>query len=537
MIDYLKALLQSENRGVKTVNESTGSSGLKSAAAPVQSERSELGDEQRRAYERMENTRDIIFVTGKAGTGKSLLLKYFVENTTKKVAVAAPTGMAAINIGGQTIHSFFQLAPVVQIPKEIAPLETWSRNLLETLRRSEVIAIDEVSMVRVDLMDMIDAKLKLANGNDLPFGGKQIIMFGDLYQLPPVVEGDGISDYLGNVYTSPFFFSAPVFKNNPMVIHELYEVFRQKNDREFIDILNKIRIGNAGQSDLDLLNGRCRKEPDKGSRFLTLVPTNAAADAINNRELKKIPPQQPVAYEAKIEGKISTSEYPAPVKLELKVGAQVVMLDNSKTGGWVNGTLGVVTHLDSSFIRVKMSGTGAECTVSRKIWEKRKYLFDAKTKSLEQKVIATFEQYPVKLAWALTIHKAQGQTYESVVINMSWGAFAPGQTYAALSRCRSMDTLYLTRPIQLRDVEVDPNVVEFMRSVDSEANTRQTEAALTDKKPQPPLLTHTDTVNQQTPNLNNDLLSLIQGLSDSDKQEMINLLKDGFKTRRTKNPD
>ncbi|MDR0306683.1 MAG: AAA family ATPase [Chitinispirillales bacterium] len=515
---------------------------LKSAIMQRPTPQNSLGPDQHHAYTQMESTRGIIFITGKAGTGKSLLLKYFVENTNKKAAVVAPTGMAAINIGGQTMHSFFHLAPAVQIPKETAPIETWSRNLLETLRRTEVIVIDEVSMVRVDLMDMIDVKLKMANGNDLPFGGKQVIMFGDLYQLPPVVEGEGISDYLGSIYTSPFFFSAPVFRDHPLAVHELTKVFRQKRDREFIDILNKIRLGTAAQEDLDLLNKRCLREIDKENSFLTLVPTNATADAINNRELRKIPPLRPLTYEAKIEGKISASEYPAPVKLELKVGAQVVMLDNNKTGGWVNGSLGAVSHLDSDFIRVKMSGSGAECTVSRKVWEKRKYLYDSKTQSLEQKVIATFEQYPVKLAWALTIHKAQGQTYESVVINMSWGAFAAGQTYVALSRCRSMDALYLTRPILLRDVEVDPNVAEFMRSVtpvtnmDDSAQETVT-AALPEKSSQPILLTQSNELNeaasatqcetdvQQTNDENNELLSLIQELSDFNKQEIIDLLK------------
>jgi ATP-dependent exoDNAse (exonuclease V) alpha subunit len=367
--------------------------------------------------------------------------------------------MAAINVGGQTIHSFFHLAPEVQIPKNAEPIT--SSRLKHLLRRVEVIVIDEVSMVRVDLMDMIDTKLQLANGNSRPFGGKQVIMFGDPYQLPPVVENDdeAVFDYLMNTYKSQFFFSAPVFEKHPVVIHELSGMFRQ-TDREFIDILNKVRDGNISRENLDALNRRCHKAPDDKQEFLTLVPTNWAANKINQEKLRSIPAQM-FRYTAEITGKMGKSEYPTDVELELKVGARVVMLENRSV--WVNGTLGVISYLDEGFIRVTIRGV--DHTVDRKVWEKRRYFYDRDTDSLKHEVIATFTQYPVKLAWAMTIHKAQGQTYKSVAIDMGGGAFEAGQAYVALSRCVSMDTLYLLRPIQLSDIKTSSAVAEFMRNV------------------------------------------------------------------------
>ncbi|MCL2690619.1 MAG: AAA family ATPase, partial [Chitinispirillia bacterium] len=402
------------------------------------------------------NTGDTMFVTGKAGTGKSFLLKYFKENTKKKAAVVAPTGAAAINVGGQTIHSFFQLAPNVQIPSEIEPIT--STRLVHLLKCAEVIVIDEVSMVRVDLMDMIDAKLRLANDNDKPFGGKQVIMFGDPYQLPPVVDDDGIREYLMNTYKSSFFFAAPVFKNNPLSVYELSKVYRQGEDSDFVNLLNKIRDGSIDASDITHLNKKCVRRPKEGDLYLTLVPTNGAANWINNDKLRKIRSQE-FSYKAEITGKITQAEYPTEVDLRLKAGALVVMLENK--GSWVNGTLALVSYLNNDYLRVTINGI--EHTVDKKVWEKRKYSYDRQTKSLTSEVTATFKQYPVKLAWALTIHKAQGQTYKTVAIDMGGGAFENGQAYVALSRCVSMNTLYLLKPIRYEDVKVSADVMEFMR--------------------------------------------------------------------------
>jgi ATP-dependent exoDNAse (exonuclease V) alpha subunit len=469
-----------------------------------------LGKEQHYVYEQMENSDDIMFITGKAGTGKSFLLRYFKENTRKKAAVVAPTGMAAINVGGQTIHSFFQLAPEVQIPQNMEPIT--STKLLHLLRCVEVIIIDEVSMVRADLMDMIDQKLQLANNNRRPFGGKQIIMFGDPYQLPPVVDDKDINDYLMKTYKSPFFFSAPVFEKHPMLIYELSEVFRQRNDKDFVDILNKIRIGSANARDIALLNNTCKRKPDGERQYLTLVPTNGAANRINDDELRKI--QSPeFAYKAEIAGEIEKSEYPTEVYLKLKVGALVVMLENK--GAWVNGTLGTISYLNDNLIRVTIRGI--EHTVDKKVWEKRKYCYDPKTKSLTHKIVATFEQYPVKLAWALTIHKAQGQTYNSVAIDMGSGAFENGQTYVALSRCAGMKTLYLLRPITLKDIKVNPSVAEFMRPISSKNLDDSDNAQI----PQTQQITNISVDNDEA----REILSLYMRLDDSEKRNFRNLLE------------
>jgi hypothetical protein len=464
LITMLRSLIeQSGNKSINASRELSDDERIKSGIGSVRASRRNksgasgvLDAEQRYVYERMENTDDIMFVTGKAGTGKSFLLKYFKEHTKKKVAVVAPTGAAAINVGGQTIHSFFQLAPKVQIPHEIEPIT--STRLLHLLKCVEVIVIDEVSMVRVDLMDMIDTKLRLANNNDRPFGGKQVIMFGDPYQLPPVVDDDGIRDYLMNTYKSAFFFSAPVFKEHPLMVYELSKVFRQGEDKDFINVLNKVRDGNVDADDIAALNEKCVRKPENELLYLTLVPTNAAANWINNDKLKKISSRE-FLYKAEITGKITEAEYPTEVDLRLKVGALVVMLENK--GSWVNGTLALVSYLDSNYLRVTING--AEHTVDKKVWEKRKYSYDRQTKSLTSEVIATFKQYPVKLAWALTIHKAQGQTYKTVAIDMGGGAFESGQAYVALSRCVSMETLYLLRPIRYEDIKVSADVVEFMQ--------------------------------------------------------------------------
>lgn len=438
---------ESEKSGIGSIQVSLHK---KSGASDV------LGDEQRYVYERMESTGDTMFVTGKAGTGKSFLLKYFKENTKKKIAVVAPTGAAAINVGGQTIHSFFQFAPNVQIPAEIEPLT--STRLVHLLKCAEVIVIDEVSMVRVDLMDMIDAKLRLANDNDKPFGGKQVIMFGDPYQLPPVVDDDGIREYLMNTYKSVFFFAAPVFKNHPLLVYELSKVFRQGDDNDFVNLLNKIRDGSVGAEDITALNKKCVRRPKEGEIYLTLVPTNGAANWINGEKLRKIQARE-FSYKAEITGKITQAEYPTEVDLRLKAGALVVMLENK--GSWVNGTLALVSYLHDDYLRVTVNGI--EHTVDKKVWEKRKYSYDRQTKSLTSEVIATFKQYPVKLAWALTIHKAQGQTYKTVAIDMGGGAFENGQAYVALSRCVSMNTLHLLKPIRCEDVKVSADVMEFMQ--------------------------------------------------------------------------
>jgi len=333
-----------------------------------------LGKDQERVYSHMENTKDTIFITGKAGTGKSHLLRYFRENTEKNYVIVAPTWMAAINVGGQSIHSFFEInpniTPNIQDPKIPGLLERdtkkWRKKLLDLLKNVEVIIMDEVSMVRVDVMDMIDNKLQLANKNKLPFGGKQIIMFGDPYQLPPVVDDGNVRKYLDKHYGNEFFFSAPAFRNNPnlMKFEELSEVFRQHDDR-FIGLLNKIRVGEITNSDLNFLNNTCRRVFNGPRRCLTLVPYKDAAKNINNTELGRLPGRK-IKYNANISAEWPAKVDPTDRKLYLKVGALVVMLENDSGGLWHNGTLGMVTKLDQNTIRIKTTRDGPQLVVNKK---------------------------------------------------------------------------------------------------------------------------------------------------------------------------
>jgi ATP-dependent exoDNAse (exonuclease V) alpha subunit len=435
---------------------------------PPQDKQIRLGDEQRLVYNQMENESETAFVTGKAGTGKSLLLKHFIKNTRKKVAVVAPTGAAAISVGGQTIHSFFGLNWGVQHPKQVQRISPTLKDMLQGI---DIIIIDEISMVRADVMDMIDKILKLATERDLPFGGKQIIMFGDLYQLPPVVpgRGGGVPRFLADTYKTEFFFSAPAIKQliiqRKLKAYELSKIYRQnENEVGFITVLNKIRDGSVLQGDLDYLNSSCYGMPESRQDCLTLVPTNEMASHINDLQLSNIRSRvsKYVADIDEIDGKMDDADYPTEIILRLKVGAPVVMLENNGDT-WSNGTLGIIDGLGPNCVKVKIRGVSH--TINKRTWEKKEYRYDRQN-GLTQKTIATFTQYPVKLAWALTIHKAQGQTYESVAIDMGSGAFAPGQTYTAISRCSSIKKLYLAERIQPKDIRVSQDVLIFMQYLD-----------------------------------------------------------------------
>jgi len=452
-----------------------------------------LDMEQRFTYDKMVTTDDIMFVTGKAGTGKSYLLRQFIDDARKKpCVVVAPTGMAAINVGGQTIHSFFKLDWDVQEPEKLTVIaDNFLRLRLQSIK---VLVIDEVSMVRADVMAMIDRKLRVANGRlDEPFGGKQVIMFGDLYQLPPIVESNddannnnGLPAFFNDWYDNEFFFSAPVFKDNPnlMKTYELSEVHRQR-DKDFVAILNRIRVGTVIRHDIDTLNSNCRRVPPDGQHYTILTPTNAVADATNHAKLLEINKEM-FSYNAEVTktdlrtgqtiGITVSSDYPdlkyleylegtypAPPILKLKVGAQIVMLENHLGGEWVNGTLGTISNLGADFVEVEIKGVGY--TVTKKTWEKKIYSYDTRTRTLTQKPVEGFKQYPVKLAWALTIHKGQGQTYKAVAIDWGNGAFAAGQAYVALSRCVSMETLYLLNNVSSTDIIVNQDVVIFMQTV------------------------------------------------------------------------
>lgn len=415
-----------------------------------------LSAEQQKVYDTIENSNSNVYITGKAGTGKSLLLEYFVGHTRKTVAVVAPTGIAALNVGGMTIHSFFKFPPDVIDPKKV----NVDYKTREILRNIDAIVIDEVSMIRVDLMEGISAKLQIARRDDRPFGGVQMIMFGDLYQLPPVVTDGQLHRYFNHNYGGIYFFNAPSVEKTDLQIYELSNIFRQK-DPEFRSILNSIRNGDGSPEILSKLNVRTDVQiPETG--FVTLAGTNNTVSRINHKKLDALEGNEKT-YDAEVTGDIKESAFPTERKLQLKVGAQIMMLknDTEKPRRWVNGTLGVVVQLGNDSIRVNIDGV--EHTVNRETWQKIKYEYDHEERVLKKIPVSEFTQMPVRLAWAITIHKSQGQTYQSVAVDMSDGAFAHGQTYVALSRCKSMEGLYLTTAIRREDIIVDEEIVEFMK--------------------------------------------------------------------------
>lgn len=428
-----------------------------------------LNEEKARLFNKMERTNDAMYITGRAGSGKSFLLDFFAKHTHKNIAIVAPTGVAALNVNGQTIHSFFSLDIGVQNIYEIRRKGVWGK-CKEILKRLDTIVIDEASMVRADVMDAIDVKLRIANENDLPFGGKQIILFGDLYQLPPVVEPQ-VNRYLTDTYGDVFFFNAPVFDVISLYVYELKTVFRQKDDAAFVAILNDIRVGNVTDNELDVLNEYSGTTPrDSHNLSVVLSPRNEAVARINQEKLDQINRPE-YMYKAEITGDFSQSSYPTEVELCLKVGAQVMMLKNDTCSDgtnfgdnrgrrWVNGTMGVVSELTPNTIKVMINKV--EHSIDRVTWERKVYEYDASEKKLAARPVATFKQFPIRLAWALTIHKAQGQTYQSVEVDLEGGVFSAGQTYVALSRCVAMNKLYLTRPISREDIIVNQAVASFM---------------------------------------------------------------------------
>ena len=430
-----------------------------SAKANIEIKDIQLTDDFKAVLELMKNGDECQFITGRAGTGKSTLLRYFRATTSKNVVVLAPTGIAAINVSGQTIHSFFQLPPRFIQESEVKPLPKTKRSLVQKI---DTLVIDEASMVRADVMDGIDLSLRINRSNNKPFGGVKMILIGDLFQLPPVV-GQDMNEFFEKKYQSPFFFSARVFGKLNIRCFELTHIFRQ-SDPKFISLLNNVRENKHTDSDMALLNSRLIDEDtfDEDEVFVVLTATNEAASRINAYNLAKIE-DEPYTYQAKVTDKFEEKEFPNDYSLMLKKGSQIMMVKNDvEKKRWVNGSIGFIEELTETSIRVNISGNIYD--VQRHKWEKIQYVYSEAADRIEPHVIGTFEQFPLKLAWAITIHKSQGQTFDDVVIDVGSGAFAHGQVYVALSRCTKLEGIRLKKKIHARDVIFDSRVLEFHKN-------------------------------------------------------------------------
>jgi ATP-dependent DNA helicase PIF1 len=413
----------------------------------------ELSPEQAAVFAAIETTREHIFVTGRAGTGKSTLLNHIAWNTSKQLVICAPTGVAALNVGGQTIHSLFRFHLGVIADSEIEH----SAELRKLLNTIETLVIDEVSMVNADLLDAIDRSLRIARSRrHEPFGGVQLVLFGDPYQLAPVPGDAEERAYFADQYESMWFFDAKVWREADLRIYELGTVHRQ-HEAEFRYMLNAVRYGQVTKEIADRLNETgARTPPTDGT--ITLATTNATVNSINASQLKRLPGRVLTAR-AEINGDFGGRAYPADEALELKVGAQVMFLRNDPDQRWVNGSVGTVTKVrDTVFVEIDHE----EHEVHPATWDKYRYSYSAATKELKREIVAEFTQFPLRLAWAVTIHKSQGKTYERAIVDLGQRSFAPGQTYVALSRITSLEGLYLTRPLRPADVIVDENVQRFM---------------------------------------------------------------------------
>ncbi len=433
----------------------------------------------RLAEEFIHSTSRSLFLTGKAGTGKTTFLKHIYKTTSKNVVIVAPTGVAAINAGGVTIHSFFQLpfSPIVPPVKlkhgtdSLFDRSALLRNLnidsekRNIFRELQLLIIDEVSMVRADVLDALDTILRFfRNREDVAFGGVQVLLIGDLYQLPPVTQPNDWA-ILSPYYQSPFFFDSHAWRDAQPLYIELQKVFRQ-TDPEFVELLNRIRNADVTSSDLDRLNIRFDPtfEPERDSGYITLTTHNAKADAINDARLKKLDADE-VVYHAEVEGEFPERSFPTDKQLVLKPGAQVMFIKNdvSHERRYFNGKIGLVVDAVAGKILVRFPEEDNLLEVSRDSWRNVRYTFNPVTREVEEEVLGVFTQYPLRLAWAITIHKSQGLTFHNVVIDAG-KSFAPGQVYVALSRCTALEGIVLYSRIHPGAIRCDERVREFSES-------------------------------------------------------------------------
>jgi ATP-dependent DNA helicase PIF1 len=411
------------------------------------------------AYRFLREDKGHLFVTGRAGTGKSTLLKCLKDLLAGETVIVAPTGLAAVNVGGQTIHSFFGFPPRL-LRRDDIPRRSRNRRIMREL---EFLIIDEVSMVRSDIMWAIDQSLRINRQRSRePFGGVRLAMFGDLHQLPPVIDEGEVATHLETEHGGPFFFDlAALREGHGTSLIELTQVFRQR-DEALLSVLNKVRDGEAGEDDLALLNGCVHRIRTlrEGEPYVILTPTNAAARRINTAYLEALAGEART-YEGEVKGEFSAAAHPTEAALTLKPGAKVMLLRNDPDRRWVNGTIARVARLEDDSVWVEVGG--AEHEVERAEWENRRYAFDKGAEKIVETIAGTFRQFPLRLAWALTIHKSQGLTLDKVYIDLGRGTFAHGQAYVALSRCRTMEGLALARPLRPSDILFDPEVLDYRR--------------------------------------------------------------------------